>query len=329
MEALGPGRLGSRCRVEVETIPVLGADPRGLEIVTTARGPVFSGSVDEGSGLSLRAASSVLGDLGFDAILPLLRARTVDDVDARLRRLGRAGQQRRRSPTGTAPCATASPAGSRSATTRNRRGIVDAADPAHRLDRLARPAAARPTYPPDGQVVTANERRGPESDRDRHHVRAAAPRPPPPRPDGRSRRPDRRGLRRLPRRHPAARPRPGASHCSTGPSPAWRAARCARRSARWDGRMDADSPGAAAFAAWRSAFVSRLARGAGVRAARRTGHRRPGAGAVAGPDRPDRCGGRGPGRRRRAVRDRPDQAGRDAPSTTPPATPRPGARPTC
>ncbi len=27
----------------------------------------------------------------------------------------------------------------------------------------------------------------------------------------------------------------------------------------WDGRMDADSPGAAAFAAWRSAFVSRLA----------------------------------------------------------------------
>jgi penicillin amidase len=27
---------------------------------------------------------------------------------------------------------------------------------------------------------------------------------------------------------------------------------------RWDGRMDADSPGAAAYAAWRSAFVSRL-----------------------------------------------------------------------
>ncbi len=29
-------------------------------------------------------ASSVLGDLGFDAILPLLRARTVDDVDRAL-----------------------------------------------------------------------------------------------------------------------------------------------------------------------------------------------------------------------------------------------------
>ncbi|WP_278256615.1 penicillin acylase family protein [Nocardioides convexus] len=33
-------------------------------------------------GLSVRTASWVLGELGFDALLPLLRARTVDDVDA-------------------------------------------------------------------------------------------------------------------------------------------------------------------------------------------------------------------------------------------------------
>lgn len=34
-----------------------------------------------GNGLSVRTSSGVLGQLGFDALLPLLRARTVDDVD--------------------------------------------------------------------------------------------------------------------------------------------------------------------------------------------------------------------------------------------------------
>ena len=32
----------------------------------------------------VRDAPTVLGDLGFEALLPLLRARTVDDVDAAL-----------------------------------------------------------------------------------------------------------------------------------------------------------------------------------------------------------------------------------------------------
>jgi penicillin amidase len=85
VEALGPdgwAPAGSR----VETVDVLEDGPVTVEVVTTERGPLFEGSVDAGEGLSLRAASTVLGDLGFDSLLPLLRARTVDDVDEALDR---------------------------------------------------------------------------------------------------------------------------------------------------------------------------------------------------------------------------------------------------
>ncbi len=107
---------GNTRRSRSRPIPVLGADPEDLEMVTTARGPVFSGSVDEGSGLSLRAASSVLGDLGFDAILPLLR-RAPSTTWTPRSTPGSSRSTTSSSPTGTAPSATASPAGSRSATT--------------------------------------------------------------------------------------------------------------------------------------------------------------------------------------------------------------------
>ena len=141
---------------------MLGADPEDLEIVTTARGPVFSGSVDEGSGLSLRAASSVLGDLGFDAILPLLRARTVDDVDAafdawvepvnNVVAADRHGTVRYRV-AGRIPVRDDG----------NRRGVADATDPATAWTGWLDPLP-RTDVPPDGQVVTANERRGAESE---------------------------------------------------------------------------------------------------------------------------------------------------------------------
>ncbi|WP_341927870.1 penicillin acylase family protein [Nocardioides psychrotolerans] len=140
----------------VESVAVRDADAVDVEVVVTPRGPVFE------DGLSLRAASTVLGDLGFDALLPLLRARTVDDVDQAMDLWVEPvnnvviadvhGDVRYRL-AGRVPLRSEG----------NRRGIVAAADPAtawtgwlgdvHRVD-----------AGPDGQVVTANERRGPESE---------------------------------------------------------------------------------------------------------------------------------------------------------------------
>ena len=67
-----------------ETIEVRGADPVTVEVLATERGPLFLVDRDRGRGLAVRDAPTVLGDLGFDALLPLLRARTVDDVDRAL-----------------------------------------------------------------------------------------------------------------------------------------------------------------------------------------------------------------------------------------------------
>ena len=67
-----------------ETIAVRGADPVTVEALATERGPLFEIDRDRGRGLAVRDAPTVLGDLGFDALLPLLRARTVDDVDRAL-----------------------------------------------------------------------------------------------------------------------------------------------------------------------------------------------------------------------------------------------------
>ena len=102
----------------------------------------------------------MLGDLGFDALLPLLRARTVDDVDAALDAwvepgnnvviADRHGAVRFRN-AGRIPVHPEP----------HRRGIV-ATDPeggwAGWVDLPRYDIAA------DGQVVTANERRGAESD---------------------------------------------------------------------------------------------------------------------------------------------------------------------
>jgi penicillin amidase len=254
-EACGPDGW-EPATLELEKIPVLGREPEEVEVVTTSRGHVFAGSVDEGGGLSMRGASAVLGDLGFDALLPLLRARTVDDVDAALDSwvepvnnvvtADRAGDVRYRV-AGRVPVRDES----------NRLGVADATDPDSGWTGWVDPLPST-DVPADAQVVTANERRGPEST-----------------PIGTTFAPPHRA-RRL---HDLMTGRAGLTAGDlatyhgdalapaldpvlallgrTDPGPEAREVREAIRG--WDRRMEADSSGAAAFAAWRSAFVTRLA----------------------------------------------------------------------
>lgn len=72
----------SRCRVvsrTVETVVVRDGEPVGVEVVVTDHGPEVL------DGLVLRTPSWERADLGFGALLPLLRARKTDDVEAALR----------------------------------------------------------------------------------------------------------------------------------------------------------------------------------------------------------------------------------------------------
>ena len=55
-------------------------------MLVTGNGPVVVGGPDVHPALSLRTASYVTGELGFDSLLPLLRARTAADVEAALGR---------------------------------------------------------------------------------------------------------------------------------------------------------------------------------------------------------------------------------------------------
>lgn len=220
-----------------------------LEIVVTARGPVFDGAVDEGRGLSLRAASVVLEDVGFDAFLPLLRARSAADVMAALDdwvepvnnvvAADRAGAVRFRN-AGRVPVRPEA----------NRHGVVGPESVwTGWLDPLPRHDVG-----PDGQVVTANERRGPES----HPIGTSFA--PPHRAarihallDGRSdlTTEDFRAIHDDDLLPTLALFQGLARELEPGPV---RAAILA-----WDGHMSADSSGAAAFAAWRSALVRRIA----------------------------------------------------------------------
>ncbi len=57
-------------------------DAEEVEVLVTERGPVVVGGPGVAATFSLRTPAFVLGDLGFDALLPLLRARTTADVVA-------------------------------------------------------------------------------------------------------------------------------------------------------------------------------------------------------------------------------------------------------
>jgi len=207
-----------------ETIVVRDQRPDEVEVAITDQGPVFT------DGLSFRGVSTVLGDLGFGALLPLLRARTVDDVDRAL-------------DAWVEPVNNAVIADRHGAVRYRLAGRIplrdgDAWTGWHGPNRAEVPA--------DGQVVTANERRGPESDlvgvsfaaayrAERINVLL----------DGRDRlTPD------------DFRDIHNDTHLATVPL---LRALVPGEFDDWDCRMDADSADAARFAAWRNALVRRIA----------------------------------------------------------------------
>lgn len=57
-------------------------DAEPVEVLVTERGPVVTGGPGQPDTFSLRNPAYVLGNLGFDTLLPLLRARTAADVTA-------------------------------------------------------------------------------------------------------------------------------------------------------------------------------------------------------------------------------------------------------
>ncbi|MFE9440727.1 penicillin acylase family protein [Streptomyces sp. NPDC006602] len=89
VEALGPDGVWRRAARHTETVRVAGEAPVEVEVIETDRGPLIAGGpegLDDGTPLaiSLRHPPRVTEDLGFGALLPLLRARTVGDVDQAL-----------------------------------------------------------------------------------------------------------------------------------------------------------------------------------------------------------------------------------------------------
>ncbi|MFD8370244.1 penicillin acylase family protein [Streptomyces sp. NPDC059688] len=108
VEALGPDGTWHRAARHTETVEIAGESPVEIEVIETDRGPVIAGGPEgldagvpayggtataagatdpdggEARALALRYPPRVTGDLGFGALLPLLRARTVGDVDRAL-----------------------------------------------------------------------------------------------------------------------------------------------------------------------------------------------------------------------------------------------------
>ncbi|MER5539902.1 GNAT family N-acetyltransferase [Streptomyces mirabilis] len=83
-EALDPDGEWRAVARHVETVEVAGGEPVEVEVVETPRGPVVIGGAEQSEGveaISLRYPPRVTEDLGFSALLPLLRAREVADVD--------------------------------------------------------------------------------------------------------------------------------------------------------------------------------------------------------------------------------------------------------
>ncbi|AWE54646.1 penicillin acylase family protein [Streptomyces nigra] len=97
VEALDPDGGWRRASRHTETVEVAGEGSVEIEVIETARGPVVvggpeglpdgtsgpdpAGDDDPPLALALRHPPRVTGDLGFGALLPLLRARRVADVD--------------------------------------------------------------------------------------------------------------------------------------------------------------------------------------------------------------------------------------------------------
>nr|WP_145488511.1 MULTISPECIES: penicillin acylase family protein [Streptomyces] len=92
VEALGPDGRWHPAHAHTETLEVAGEAPVEVEVIETERGPVIAGGPEtpydpeaaDGGALALRYPPRVTEDLGFGALLPLLRARNVADVDRAL-----------------------------------------------------------------------------------------------------------------------------------------------------------------------------------------------------------------------------------------------------
>ncbi|MDX3784155.1 penicillin acylase family protein [Streptomyces europaeiscabiei] len=86
VEALDPDGVWRTVHRHVEVVEVAGGEPVEVDVIETARGPVVIGGPDPRAPdpvgpLSLRHPPRVTEDLGLSALLPLLRAREVADVD--------------------------------------------------------------------------------------------------------------------------------------------------------------------------------------------------------------------------------------------------------
>jgi len=68
-----------------ETIAVRGAAAVSIDVTATHHGPIVVGDPNAGSALALRYSAIVAPNAGFMSLVPMLRARTVDELDAAMR----------------------------------------------------------------------------------------------------------------------------------------------------------------------------------------------------------------------------------------------------
>ncbi|WP_437028397.1 penicillin acylase family protein [Streptomyces sp. enrichment culture] len=272
VEALGPDGTWRRAARHTESIEVAGQEPVPVEVIETDRGPVVIGGpegLEDGGtaaaappvALALRYPPRVTADLGFSALLPLLRARRVADVDRAADRWAEPVNVLQAADTeggtlhrvaGRVPLRDGA----------NGQGPVPAWEPGHAWEGWHEPPRAPLT---DGVAVMANQR-GPSAPLG---VEFAPPH-----------RADRIAALLAGRRQWSADGMP-AIHMDThlasaapvldllaalpgdgdgsGEPLGAPAAALRDRLLRWDRRMDAGSADAAAFAAVRSALVRRLA----------------------------------------------------------------------
>ncbi|MFI6490314.1 penicillin acylase family protein [Streptomyces sp. NPDC050564] len=81
VEALDPDGAWRPVARHTESVEVAGGGAVEVEVLETPRGPVVIGGMGAEESISLRYPPRVSEDLGFSALLPLLRAREVADVD--------------------------------------------------------------------------------------------------------------------------------------------------------------------------------------------------------------------------------------------------------
>lgn len=68
-----------------ETIAVRGGEPVAIDVTVTRHGPIVVGDPASGHALALRYSATDRPNLGFTTFLPMLTARTVDELDATMR----------------------------------------------------------------------------------------------------------------------------------------------------------------------------------------------------------------------------------------------------